>query len=96
MPPITTDETETALRKMRADNIPGETKALDMLLADRALMTRFANTMNRVLAPRSESRACTMDCLMSFGEGTRDDPDRCTTCNALFLRDALIPFGYAE
>jgi hypothetical protein len=34
-------------------------------------------------------------CALSFGEGTREDPDRCVKCGALFLRDAETPFGFS-
>lgn len=35
-------------------------------------------------------------CRMSYGEGTRDDPDRCVFCNGLFERDAKWPFAYEK
>jgi hypothetical protein len=34
--------------------------------------------------------------LVSFGAGTREDPDRCVDCGALFERDADVPFALPE
>jgi len=38
---------------------------------------------------------CTGACTLSYGEGTKEDPDRCVVCDALFLRDQIVPIGYA-
>ena len=40
------------------------------------------------------AQECTDHHTLSFGEGTKEDPDRCVRCNGLFLRDAETPFAF--
>lgn len=37
-----------------------------------------------------------IDSALSFGEGTKADPDRCVKSGALFLRDAAEPFDVGD
>jgi hypothetical protein len=54
-------------------------------------------TMREALDPFGGAPAlCPGPCSLSYGEGTREDPDRCVNCGALFERDAATPFAPSE
>jgi hypothetical protein len=70
----------------QVDFYEGQQAEIDIRLSDGA-------DPSKMPAIRMFGLPCPDHCSMSYGEGTRQDPDRCVNCGCLFERDAKWPFA---